>query len=167
MYDEIHMRLRWVALKKQQRGCRRSALRNSPAQAANILKALPRTRLDGFKEEVGAPLYGRTICAFACRRGERKNIMLDRFSTAEVNFVLNGANLWYVEKQPGDGWNVVRWSQRSGRFVISSALPTEEKAEQSLWSYVCPSSSRTKTVISYRIKRPNRDREIEFPHFNC
>jgi hypothetical protein len=90
--------------------------------------------------------------------------MLDRFSTAEVNFVLNGGNLWYVEKQPGDGWNVVRWSQRGGRSIIAPALPNEEQAEQSLWSYVCPSSSRTKTVISYRIKRPNRDKEIEFPH---
>jgi hypothetical protein len=81
--------------------------------------------------------------------------MLDRFSIAELNFVRSGGNLWYVEKQPDDGWNVVRWSEPGGRFIIAPALPTEEKAERVLWSFVRPSSERTKTVISHRIKRPS------------
>jgi hypothetical protein len=85
------------------------------------------------------------------------------FSKAELNFVNNGGNLWYVAKRPDDGWDVVRWSLQHGRKVVTGDAPTELAAENKLLRYVRPSSSRTSTAIYHGIARRDEWMERMFP----
>lgn len=90
--------------------------------------------------------------------------MPNDFSIAELKFVENGGNLWYVEKVPHDGWDVVRWSITQGHRVVVSAAPSEDKACRHLWRVVCPSSFRTNTIVYHRITRPAPDKQLLFPN---
>ena len=92
--------------------------------------------------------------------------MQNNFSMAEESFVKNGGNLWYVERIPDDGWNIIRWSEWQGHCVIMPAIRSEMKAEQWIWEFVRPSSSRTRTVIFHGIPRPDRVKEALFPRLS-
>ncbi len=78
--------------------------------------------------------------------------MLDPFSTAEVDFVRAGGNLWYVENIPDDGWNVMRWSNK-GHRVVFPAVPSERNAIELLFSSIRPTSFRTQTAVHHQVAR--------------
>ncbi len=89
--------------------------------------------------------------------------MFNSFSQAEVDFVSAGGNLWYVDKEAEDGWNVVRWSQGQGHRVVVPAAPSEQCAQRHLLALVRPTSSRTRTAIHHEIVRLNDEMHRNFP----
>ncbi len=87
-----------------------------------------------------------------------------QFSAKELDFVNSGGNLWYVRKMLDDGWTVFRWSTRQGHQVVYPSAPSEEVAEERLWSTVRPSSLRSRTTIYHGIARPDSCKGKMFPN---
>jgi hypothetical protein len=84
------------------------------------------------------------------------------FSQAELDYVDAGGNLWYVDREADDGWNVIRWSC-TGHGVIASAQPNRTAAECLLLKLVQPSSLRTRSNLHHSIRRENDQQKMFFP----
>ena len=83
-----------------------------------------------------------------------------QFTPAELQFVADGGNLWYLNQRRDSAWEIVRWSVRE-RHRIGEPIPSMDRAREHLFELIRPSSFRARTAIHHGIARS----PVQLQHF--